>query len=97
MDIDKIKYIRKPNLIAKKIGDEYIIVQIVDKVANMNALYTLNETGAFIWENLDSGKTIEQIVSLVCNEFDTDLETTKNDVIRFINEIYDILIIEDEK
>jgi hypothetical protein len=60
----------------------------------MNVLYTLNETGAFIFEQIDGEKTIEDIIKLINSEFDVDVKTTKNDLERFINEINNILITE---
>ena len=90
---DKV-FIKLPGLVARKVGNDYIIVPVSDNIANMNALYTLNETGAFIWEQIDGVKTVKDIVNLVFDEFDSDLLTTNNDIDKFINEINNILITE---
>ena len=94
MCFEKKIFKKYSNLISRKVENEYIIVPTVDNIANMNVLYTLNETGAFIFEQIDGEKTIEDIIKLINSEFGVDVKTTKNDLERFINEINNILITE---
>ncbi len=59
----------------------------------MDSVYTLNETGAFIWEKLDGKSTLAEIISSMQTEFDVDAETAKNDLLAFVAEMGKFLII----
>ena len=66
---------------------------VANNIADMNSVYTLNETGAFIWEQIDGKKTIENIIGLVTKEYDIDEETASKDVLDFVSNMNMYLII----
>ena len=82
-----------PGIIPRKTGDEYVLVPVSNNIADMDSVYTLNETGAFIWEKLDGKSTLAEIVSCMQTEFDVDAETAKNDLFAFVAEMEKFLII----
>lgn len=49
--------------------------------------YSTNEIGAAIWELCDGKKTIENIVSDICNNYDTPSAEVKFDVEQLINDM----------
>jgi len=75
---------KNPRIVARRSGDEYILVPITDNVANMEAVYTINETAAFIWDNIDGKKSLEELAAAVSGEYDTDIATALNDVVELI-------------
>ena len=75
---------KNPRIVARRSGDEYILVPITDNVANMEAVYTMNETAAFIWDNIDGKKSLEELAAAVSGEYDTDIATALNDVVELI-------------
>jgi len=84
---------KQKNIIVKKINNEFILVPLIDNVANMRSLYTLNETGAFLWEKIDGTKNISQLAKDVVEEFDVEMEEAINDTNHFLNKINRLLII----
>jgi len=82
-----------PGIVPRKTGDEYVLVPVSNNIADMDSVYTLNETGAFIWEKLDGESTLTEIVSCMQTEFDVDAETAKNDLLAFVAEMGKFLII----
>ena len=48
-----------PSVVTRKTGNEYVLVPITNNIADMNSVYTLNETGAFIWEQIDGKRNVE--------------------------------------
>jgi len=50
----------------------------------MNSVYTLNETGAFIWELINGKRSVEEIINVVTTEYEIDYETASKDVFSFI-------------
>ncbi len=84
---------RNPKMVTKKTGNEYVLVPVTDNIADMNSVYTLNETGAFIWELIDGKKSVEEIINSVTKEYDIDIETATSDVYSFIRDMSKYLII----
>jgi methyltransferase-like protein len=84
---------RSPSVVTRKTGKEYVLVPVANNIADMNSVYTLNETGAFIWEQIDGKKTIENIIGLVTEEYDIDNNSASKDVFDFIGNMNMYLII----
>jgi methyltransferase-like protein len=84
---------RNPKMVTRKTGNEYVLVPVTDNIADMNSVYTLNETGAFIWELIDGKKSVEEIINSVTKEYDIDIETATSDVYSFIRDMRKYLII----
>jgi len=84
---------RSESVVTRKTGDEYVIVPVSNDIADMTSVYTLNETGAFIWEQIDGEKSISDIIMKVVNEYETDNITAEADVISFIENMREYLII----
>jgi hypothetical protein len=82
-----------PHIVTKKTGKEYVLVPLADNIADMNRLFTLNETGAFIWELIDGKKNVGEIINALTDEYDIDNETASKDVLLFIENMSNYLII----
>jgi hypothetical protein len=82
-----------PNIVTRKTGNEYVLVPIANNIADMNSVYTLNETGAFIWELIDSKNNVEEIIKRVTEEYDIGYESASEDVFSFFNNMSNYLII----
>jgi methyltransferase-like protein len=82
-----------PSVVTRKTGNEYVLVPVTDNIADMDSVYTLNETGAFIWEQIDGKKSAEEIISSMTEEYDIDNNTATEDVLQFIIKMNDYLII----
>jgi len=63
----------KEGLTVRKIGDDYVIVAPEQGMVDLSKVYSLNETAAWLWEELD-GKDFEvsDMVSLVRDQYDVD-------------------------
>lgn len=83
------------SVVTRKTGNEYILVPITNNIADMTSVYTLNETGAFIWELIDGKKNVEEIISALTSEYDTDNKTASEDVFSFIDNMNKYLIIKE--
>ena len=85
------------SIVAKKMGNEYVLVPIANNIADMNSVFTLNETGVFIWEHIDGKRNIKEIISAVVEKYNVDETTAKNDVTAFIEKIKEYLIITEQQ
>lgn len=86
MDLKRI-YNNKTKFVVREIGDELILVPLTGNVAKMNEMFTMNETGKLIWENINEYTTLEELENVVTNEFSIDIETARMDIESFINQL----------
>lgn len=82
-----------PSVVTTKTGNEYVLVPVANNIADMNSLYTLNETGAFIWEHINGNNSVEDIINELTAEYEVDYATASNDVFSFIDDMRKYLII----
>ena len=80
-------YHQNPEVVARKVSDEFILVPLSDDIADMDSIYTMNEVGAFIWENINGQRTVNDIVNEVLSEFEVSPDEAKNDVVVFFEDI----------
>lgn len=84
---------RSDTVVTRKTGNEYVLVPITDNIADMNRVYTLNETGAFIWEQIDGKRNIDEIIAALTAEYDIDKQNAESDVVTFVDNMSKYLII----
>jgi len=82
-----------PSVVTRKSGNEYVLVPLANNIADMTSVYTLNETGAFIWDQIDGKRDVEEIIIAVTGEYEIDFETAGEDVFAFIENMSKYLII----
>lgn len=82
------------SIVTRKTGNEYVLVPITNNIADMNSVYTLNETGAFIWEQIDGKRNLEEIITALTAEYDIDRNSAESDVFSFIDNMSKYLIIQ---
>lgn len=92
IDLDSVVS-HSPDIVTRKTGNEYVLVPLANNIADMNRLFTLNESGAFIWELIDGKKNLREIVERFTEEFDIESETATRDVLAFMENMSNYLII----
>ena len=83
-----------PSVVTRKTGNEYILVPVTNNIADMKSVYTLNESGAFIWELIDGKRNLDEIIFALTAEYDIDKETASGDLFLFIDNMSKYLIID---
>lgn len=84
---------QSPSIVTRKTGNEYVLVPIANNIADMNSVYTLNETGAFLWELIDGKKTVKDLIDAMISEYNVGKEIATEDVYSFIEDLSKYLII----
>ncbi len=88
---------RSSSVVTRKTGKEYVLIPVTNNIADMTSVYTLNETGAFLWELIDGKNNVGDMIEALIKEYDIDEETATKDVFKFINEMRKYLIIKEDK
>jgi len=89
VDLEK-KYRRNQNFVYRKIENETILVPIKNNVGDMSCIYNMNAVGAFIWDHLDGEKTLNDILSMVADEFDVSDQDAEIDLQGYITDLNEI-------
>lgn len=85
--IDKV-YVPSEDIVARKIEGELIIVPLVAGIGDMeDELFTLNETGKAIWDQLDGKTKLSVIITTLSQEYDASPDEIENDVVGLVAEL----------
>jgi len=80
-----------PRVVFRRINDECLLIPLTDNIADMDSLYTLNETGVFIWELIDGKRDIGDITAMMAEEFEVNPDEAENDIIQFLEQVQNFL------
>jgi hypothetical protein len=76
------------DIITRVIEDEMILIPIATGIGDMeDELYTLNQTGAEIWNRLDGTTSLGQITAALAVEYHAPLEKVESDVLGLVIEL----------
>ncbi len=84
------RFMRNPDFIFRKVIEETILVPVRMNVAEMDCIYTLNEIGAFIWEQLETPLSFPQLQQAMLEEYDVPAEVLDTDLQTFLDELLSI-------
>ncbi len=71
----------------KSIAGTNIIVPTGSNTVSFGNVITLNETGVFLWKQLENDTTEENLVNSMLKEYDIDKATAKADVSDFVGRL----------
>ncbi len=83
-------YGKDSSMVARAVAGETILVPIRQNVGDLQCMYTLNDVGSRIWELLDGGITVEEIVSTLTKEYEVETPQAKVDVDEFLAQMKEI-------
>ena len=87
-------YRRNENLVARKVGDDVVVVPIRHNVGDLDSVYTFNEVAARIWSLLDGERTASAVVDAVCSDFEVSRDVAERDVEELFAELEEASLIE---
>jgi methyltransferase-like protein len=77
-------------MVGRRIAEEYILVPIVGRGADVEAIYTLNGVATFIWERLDGTQSGAAIVDAIVEQFEADRAAAARDYVQFLAKLVSI-------
>lgn len=77
----------KPSYILKKVMGSYMVMNTDVNASDINAMQTLNETGAFLWTLLEQDTTKEAMAEALIKEYEVDKATAERDVEAFVKKL----------
>jgi hypothetical protein len=68
-----------PNVIHRNVAGEDILVPIGETALDHNGLFVLTPTGAEMWDYLAEGKTLDEIVTLMSEDYEVEPDVIRKD------------------
>ena len=96
MDFLEKVYKKSESIVSRRIGDEYILVPIRQDVGDLESIYTLNETGALIWELIDGKLKVGEIKESLLEAFEVEPEVAETDLKEHLQQLEGIKAIMEE-
>ena len=86
-------YAKSEDVVFRKIADEFVLVPIRQKAVDLKSVYTLNDTGAFVWEQIDGKRTVGEIQGRLLEEFDAEPAGTRADITALLSTFENLQLI----
>ncbi len=84
----------KSGYMMREVGGTYVVVPTGKAVLDFSGMMNLNGAGAFLWKELESGKTEAQLLSAILDRFDVDETEAKADLAEFLAKLRSVDLLE---
>lgn len=74
-----------PNFIHREIAGQHVLVSIGEGLADFRGYIQLNETAAFLWDQLREGRTRDELFRALVETYDVDEDTARRDLDECLN------------
>lgn len=74
----------KEGFALRQVGGNHIVVPIGSQTIDFRCIITLNETGAFLWKQLQQECTADNLTAALLTEYEVDEATARADVDKFL-------------
>ena len=88
MDLQSVPIPNK-TIVYQMVNDEAVLV-----LPGEGKVKVLNKVGAYIWQQVDSHKSVGEIIDLVVNDFEVDPRQAEKDTFMFLNDLIEKAVIE---
>ena len=80
-------YRKNGDIVTRKIAGDLFLIPIKGKLADMQRIFSINAVGEFIWQSLDSQKSLNDIRNDLASNFNLDEEKAMADIEEFVADL----------
>lgn len=81
--------------IVRKVMDDIVAIPVGQTVLRRNDMILLNDVSKIIWDCLERGADVENIVSAVTDAFDVSAHEARTDIVEFCSQLRNLQLLED--
>ena len=74
----------KKDFVLRQVGDTWVVVPVGEAMVSLNAMLTLNESGALLWQKLEQAAGRETLADVLTGEYDVSREQALADADEFV-------------
>ena len=71
-----------PQVVSRLVGDETVILNL-----ESGMYFGLDGVGKRIWESIEAGNSLTEIVSMIASEYDVEAQQAEGDLLEFVTEL----------
>lgn len=85
---EKRKFMKvKEGFVLRTIAGSNIVVPVGAAAVDFNGMITLNDSGAFLWKELEKGGDVESLTAALLRDYEVDEETARTCSADFIRKL----------
>lgn len=77
-------FARSERMVGRQVADEFILVPLVGRGADVDSILNLNRVGTFIWETIDGRRDGKAVVAELVARFEVDGARAAEDYVAFV-------------
>jgi len=81
---------RSARMVGRRIGDEYVLVPLAGRGADLDSILNLTRVAAFVWEQLDGTRTGAAVVDAVVERFDVERPRAEADYLELVDTLLEL-------
>ena len=81
---------RSPRMVGRRIGDEYVLVPLAGRGADLDSILNLNRVAAFMWEQLDGSRSGGEVIDAVLERFDVERARAEQDYLELVETLVEL-------
>ena len=76
----------KEGFVLRQVAGEYVVIPSGEEL-DLNMMITLNDTGKYLWQRLETGAEMDELVAGLLEEYDVDEATARTGAERFVEKL----------
>lgn len=84
---------KQRDIVCRRIGEEFILVPVVASVADVDTFFTVNPTGAAIWELLDGSRSLGGVAQELGKEYEGSADELESAVVEFAGQLLEARLV----
>lgn len=77
----------KDGFVLRTMGANHLVVPVGAQTVDFRCIITLNDTGAFLWQQLQQERQPEELVAALLEEYDVSSTQAQTDVAAFLDKL----------
>ena len=78
---------QSPDFLLRDVADSVVLVPVGAATQRFPGMITLNETGKFLWETLETEQTLETLTQKLLEQYEVTCEQARTDVEAFLKKL----------
>ena len=84
----------KKGFILRKVGGESVVVPVGEMSKTFHGMINLNETGAFLWKQVEKGCDVEGLTQAILSEYEIEEGVARSDAQKFMDKLTEAGLVE---
>lgn len=78
---------RNPDFLLREVANTLVVVPIGEAASAFFGMITLNATGAWLWERLETEQTVDSLTAALVENYEVEADKAREDVLAFVERL----------